>query len=102
MRLKNLPQVSALADAKARIFCDMQQTARPFSSFGASSNALRPDLMTPAERLDEIAEILAAAIMRLRLRQNENVSSHLEKFRLDLSPTRSGHGRPSGRRERRA
>jgi hypothetical protein len=102
MRLKKLPQVTALADAKARIFSDMQQTARPFSSFGASSNALRPGLMTAAERLDEIAEILAAAIMRLRLRQKENDASQLEKFRLDLSPRRSGHARPSDRRERRA
>jgi hypothetical protein len=58
--------------------------------------------MTTAERLDEVAEILAAAIMRLRLRQNEHDASHLEKFRLDLSPTRSGHARPSGQRERRA
>ena len=31
-------------------------------------NALHPDLMTPAERLDEIAEILAAGILRVRAR----------------------------------
>ena len=30
------------------------------------SNPLSPDLMTPAERLDEIAELLAVGILRLQ------------------------------------
>jgi hypothetical protein len=72
------------------------------SAFGASGNGLRPNLMTPAERLDEIAEILAAGILRLRRRQKEHISSRLEQVQLDLSPTRSGHVRPSGQRRRRA
>jgi hypothetical protein len=53
------------------------------------SNPLSPDLMTTAERLDEIASILAAGILRLRRRQRENDSSHLEKNRLDLPSGRS-------------
>ena len=35
------------------------------------ANALDPNRMTAAERLDEIAEILAAGLKRLRLREQE-------------------------------
>ena len=66
------------------------------------SKPLHPDLMTAAERLDEIAEILAAGILRVRRRRRENKFSYLEKVRLDFSPTRSGHARLPGHRRRRA
>jgi hypothetical protein len=64
------------------------------------SNALRPDLMTPAERLDEIAEILAAGILRVRVRLRAPQGSTSEQVRVDFSPRRSGHVRPSGQRRR--
>ena len=66
------------------------------------SNLLSAKLMAVDERLDEVAEILAAGILRLRRRQMPNRSSHLEKVRLDFSPRRSGHAQPSGQRRRRA
>ena len=64
------------------------------------SNPLRPDLMTPAERLDEIAEILAAGLMRLRARQSSHLSSRRRrKFaRLCRPPERSCQ-RPQERQE---
>jgi hypothetical protein len=65
------------------------------------AHALHPDLMTPVERLDEIAEILAAAILRLRARLRAPQGSTVEQVRVDFSPDRSGHVSPSGRRRRR-
>ena len=47
-------------------------------------NGLHPDLMTPAERLDEIAEILAAGILRLRARQRAPQGSTREQVRVEL------------------
>ena len=64
--------------------------------------ALHPSLMTPTERLDEIAEILAAGILRLRARLRAPQGSSGERFRVDFSLRRSGHARPSGQRRRRA
>jgi hypothetical protein len=37
------------------------------------SKPLNPDLMTPAERLDELAEILAAGVLRARARLRESM-----------------------------
>jgi hypothetical protein len=64
--------------------------------------ALHPDLITPAERLDEIAEILASGILRLRARLRAPQGTTTEQVRVDFSPRRSGHARPSGQRRRRA
>ena len=63
---------------------------------------LQPDLMTPAERLDEIAELLAAGILRVRARTRALQGSRKERVRVDFSPDRSGHVTPSGRRRRTA
>ena len=64
------------------------------------SNPLHPDLMTPAERLDEIAEILAAGILRVRSLLRAPQGSTAEQVRVDFSPYRSGHVTPSGQRRR--
>jgi hypothetical protein len=56
--------------------------------------------MTPAERLDEIAEILAAGIVRIRSRLSAPQGSTAEQVRVDFSPRRSGHVAPYGRRRR--
>ena len=54
----------------------------------AGANALAPDLMTADERLDEVAQILAAGILRaLRKLRGE----HRREDSLDFSPDRSGH-----------
>lgn len=42
------------------------------------TNALDPNRMTAAERLDEIAEILAAGLKRLRLREQETTARRPE------------------------
>jgi hypothetical protein len=66
------------------------------------SKPLNPDLMTAAERLDEIAEILAAGILRVRARLRAPQGTTAEQVSVDFSPRRSGHARPSGQRRRRA
>jgi hypothetical protein len=63
------------------------------------NRGLDPNLMTPAERFDEIAEILAAGILRLRRRESEKHVSHLEKNSLDFSPDRSVHATIGKRRK---
>jgi hypothetical protein len=65
------------------------------------SNRLPPHLMTSAERLDEIAEILAAGILRVRARLRAPQGSTPEQVRVDFSPRRSGHVAPSRQRRRR-
>jgi hypothetical protein len=65
----------------------------------AGGNPLAPDLMSPEERLDELAQILAAGLVRLRQRQSFNAGNGLEKNRLDFSPDRSGHATARQRRK---
>jgi hypothetical protein len=45
----------------------------------------------PAERLSEIAEILAVAVMRLRARKSSEMSGENGEFSLDISATQSSH-----------
>ena len=47
--------------------------------------------MSAAERLDEIADILAAGLIRLRLRKSTSLSRDRRESSLDFSPDRSGH-----------
>ena len=58
----------------------------------APPNQLPCDGITPAERLDEIAEILAAGLMRLRARKSSSLSGDPGEIRLDFSPDQRGHG----------
>lgn len=55
-------------------------------------NALDPNRMTTAERLDEVAAILAAGLVRLRARQSSRLSANLGDSCLDFSESKSGHG----------
>jgi hypothetical protein len=55
------------------------------------STPLRPDLMTPAERLDEIAEILAAGLLRLHTRKSSSLSRDPGESSLDCVAHLSGH-----------
>jgi hypothetical protein len=58
-------------------------------------NALKPDLITAGERLDEVAQILAAGLMRLMLRQSTPLSADLGESSLHFTPDQSGAGSPS-------
>jgi hypothetical protein len=54
-------------------------------------SALKPHLMTAAERLDEVAEILAAGLMRARARQSSPQSADRGESSLDCPGHQSGH-----------
>ena len=58
-------------------------------------NPLHPGHMTAAERLDEVAEILAAGLMRLRARKSSPLSAARGESSLDFSPTRAVMPTPS-------
>jgi hypothetical protein len=50
-------------------------------------SGLHPDLMTPAERLDEVARLLALGYLRLRARrraEKANDPNHLRNFALEF------------------
>ena len=54
-------------------------------------NALHPDRMTTAERLGELASILATGLIRLQARKSRQLSVDRGDSYLDLPPQRSGH-----------
>jgi len=66
-------------------------------------NAPDSNGMTSAQRLDEVARILALGVLRLRARQKQEKSinsNHLMEFGLDFSPHQSMHGpKPAQGRE---
>jgi hypothetical protein len=61
-------------------------------------NALDPNLMTPAERLREVGEILALGLLRLREKQLK--TGNRRDNSLDFTANQSGHARTKKRRER--
>ena len=61
-------------------------------------NALDPNLMTAAERLTEIGEILAAGILRLRAKTQK--ADDRGDISLDFPAHQSRHGQNQRRRER--
>jgi hypothetical protein len=61
------------------------------------SNALDPRRLSAAERLDEIADILAAGLMRLRARKSSPLSHDPGESSFDLSPDQRVHARPRER-----
>ncbi len=63
-------------------------------------NALDPNLMTAAERLDEIAAILAAGILRLKARQAARPARDRGDLSLDFFARQSRHGQKPRRREK--
>ncbi len=54
-------------------------------------NPLHPDLMTPAERLVELGEILARGLIRLRARKSSPLSPDYRDSCLDFVPDQRGH-----------
>jgi hypothetical protein len=57
-------------------------------------NALDPNQMSAAERITEIAEILAAGLMRLRARESSHISADCGESFLDCGAHQSGHPAP--------
>ena len=60
-------------------------------------NALHPSHMTASERLAELAEILAAGLMRLRARKSSEQSAHGGECSLAMPGQQSGHANPDTR-----
>lgn len=58
---------------------------------GMTGNALRPELMSSEERLNEVAEILAAGLTRMMSRQSSPLSADLGESSLDCPADQSGH-----------
>lgn len=54
--------------------------------------ALHPDHMTAAERLDEVAKILAAGAMRLMARKSTRLSADGRDCSVDFTAYQSVHG----------
>ena len=54
-------------------------------------NALPANRMTPNERLDEVAEILATGLIRLRAPKSSRLSPAAGESSLDCPAHRSGH-----------
>lgn len=63
-------------------------------------NPLPPDQMTAAERLAEIAEILAAGILRLRERESAHAGGDRGDVSLAIPAHPSRHGRKPKCREK--
>jgi hypothetical protein len=57
-------------------------------------NPLHPEEMTPAERLAELAEILAVGLMRLRAKQSSSLPADCGESLLDCPGRQSGHADP--------
>lgn len=55
------------------------------------TNGINPELLSADERLAEIADLLAAGLMRLRARQSSHLSRHCGESSLDCSAPQSGH-----------
>ena len=55
------------------------------------NNALHPSHMSAADRLAEVAEILAIGLMRLRARKSTPLSPHSGESSLDCPGHQSGH-----------
>jgi hypothetical protein len=64
-------------------------------------NALHPTQLTATERLDEIADILAAGLIRLHACKSSPLSRNGGESSLDFSPDQRSHAQP-GEREVRA
>jgi hypothetical protein len=54
-------------------------------------NALDPNRMTPAERLAELGRIIAAGLIRMKMRQSSPLSADLGESTVDMSRPKSGH-----------
>ena len=61
-------------------------------------NPLPPANMTPSERRAELCRLLAAGLVRLRMRENGQLSAEKGEFPLHKSRDQSGSAGPTHRR----
>ncbi|SDW75510.1 hypothetical protein SAMN05444006_106163 [Allgaiera indica] len=61
-------------------------------------NPLPPDMLSPAERRAELCRLLAAGLVRLRMRENGQLSAKKGEFPLHNSLDQSGSAGPTERR----
>lgn len=59
----------------------------------SSPNLINPALLSPADRLAELADILARGVIRLRARQSTGISADCGDTLLDCTDAQSVHGR---------
>ena len=64
------------------------------------ANALDPNLMTATERIDEIGQILAAGILRLKARESGRAAGDRGDLSLAIPARQSRHGRKPKCREK--
>jgi hypothetical protein len=57
----------------------------------AGPGGMKPDAMSAAERLDEVADILAGGLMRLLSRQSTAQSADFREGLVDSAAHQSGH-----------
>lgn len=69
-------------------------------SLPAMRNALNPNLMSAAERLAEIGEILAPGLIRLRARQRDAEARRSGESSLDFPGAQSVHDENHDRRRK--
>jgi hypothetical protein len=63
------------------------------------TSGINPNCLCPAKRLDEIAEILAAALMRLPARKSSSISADSAESSLDCASRQSGLDKPTTRKD---
>ncbi|SEG23317.1 hypothetical protein SAMN05421751_11832 [Jhaorihella thermophila] len=61
-------------------------------------NPLPPDMLSPAERRAELCRLLAAGLVRLRMRENGQLTAEKGEFPLHNSLDQSGSAGPTNRR----
>ena len=62
------------------------------------TNGTDPAQLSPDERLDEVAMLLAGALMRLRARKSSHLSPHAGESSLDFLDNQRSHATPADRR----
>jgi hypothetical protein len=62
-------------------------------------NGIDPSRLCAAERLDELAEILATGLMRLKARKSSSLSAHGGESSLDYPSEQSSHANPQMKRK---
>ena len=60
-------------------------------------NGVKPDLMTPTERIGELGRILAADLIRMRVSKSSPLSEDGRESFVDYVPPKSGHATRNSR-----